>query len=81
MTVGFSSFKANLISQILFVMPLAQFQLQTVRGILFFFEWLWVEGGFFTDCVWPPIWDVGELVEFVVEELDSKFELAFVVVD
>ena len=76
MTVGFSSFKASLISLILFVIPLAQFQLQTVKGKVLFLEWVLYEGGVFIDCLSTLVVEV--VAEIVVEEFGSKSERAVV---
>ena len=76
MTVGLSSFKASLISLILFVIPLAQFQLQTVKGKVFFLEWVLYEGSVFIDCLSTLVVEV--VAEIVVEEFGSKSERAVV---
>ena len=69
---------ASLISQIFFVIPFAQFQWHTVKGVLFFLLWVSVDGGFVTDCLQLPIVVVRVVVEFVVvaEKPGSRPELA-----
>ncbi len=70
MIVGFNSFRASLMSQILFVIPLAQFQWHTVKGKLFCLEFVCRVWSFFTDCLCFSNWVVVG-VEFVETESGS----------